>query len=406
MILLCGSLSFFSPLQENLLVVAGGGGGTRGRDDEDFNGSDASLDINGTNGLGNEFGKGGCNGDPGEDADLPHFRGPCWGYGGAGVLKNATTADCFPSGGKGGRNGGFGGGGGAGSWGGGGGGGYSGGGSGRGGGGGGSYVRADATDVVKQIGNECDGSILIEVAEPPYPLTGYTGSSGYGTSESRLLQSYHSSASSTGSAGSAGSAGSKYISTLSSRTSSDDMIEEYSDATAKARPGKPMQSIVESHLPAEYPPDKLPQAYQIADSGTQSPAEVVADFLDSRSYVSPNSTSMLTNPTEPLKPVQEVQDEAIFMHHVQELPQAAVMDMVSNYPYTQASKQLHSSQAPVRYTEPVYTPPTIPSSNSVPVTLDQMPYPPASVVFNNPPDSNSQADFDLAPNSNAHYAQP
>lgn len=391
------------PLQDNLLIVAGGGGGTRGRDEDDFHGSDASLDINGTNGLGNEFGKGGCNGDAGEDADSPLFRGPCWGYGGAGVLKNATTADCFLNGGKGGRNGGFGGGGGAGSWGGGGGGGFSGGGGGRGGGGGGSYVKPGATDIVKQIGNDCDGSILVEIADPPYPLGSHTGSSGYVSSESRVLHSYHSTASRTS------STNGKYVSTLSSRASTDDIVDDLIDAMAKARPaGKPMQSIVASrNLPTDYPSEKLPQTCQVADCRNQSPDEV-----DSHVYMSPNSTSTLTKSPETMQPVHEVQervlqpvDEAIFMRHV-ETSQTAVMDMVSNYPYAQSSVQLHPSQVPARYTEPQCAPPTIHSSNSVPVTLDQAAYPPASVIFCEPSDPSSRSDFDIAPNSNANFTQP
>ena len=157
--------------RENLLIVAGGGGGTRGCDEGDFDGANASLEPNGTDGLGREHGKGGIDRGPGEDANSPDFRGPCWGYGGAGALvdSNSRMSMSFVNGGNGGRNGGFGGGGAVGSWGGGGGGGFSGGGGGRGGGGGGSYVRSDATLVEKKVGNEGAGSIQIDMAELPYP---------------------------------------------------------------------------------------------------------------------------------------------------------------------------------------------------------------------------------------------
>ena len=155
--------------KDNLLIAAGGGGGTRGFDDRDENGCDASLEPSGTDGRGHEHGKGGVDGGPGEDANSSNFVGPCWGYGGAGFLQNASSARSFLSGGDAGQYGGFGGGGAVGVYGGGGGGGYSGGGGGRGGGGGGSYVREDGIDVEKKIGNEGHGSVLIEKVAPPYP---------------------------------------------------------------------------------------------------------------------------------------------------------------------------------------------------------------------------------------------
>ena len=149
-------------VKENLLIVAGGGGGTHGFDE---NGCDASLETWGTDGCGHEYGKGGRDGGPGEDANK--VVGLCWGYGGAGFLENSSTARSFFNGGAGGQFGGFGGGGQAGQYGGGGGGGYSGGGGGRGGGGGGSYVGADGADVEKQIGNSGSGKIRIEQVSPP-----------------------------------------------------------------------------------------------------------------------------------------------------------------------------------------------------------------------------------------------
>ena len=156
--------------KENLLIAAGGGGGTRGFDDRDEDGCDASLDPSGTDGRGHEHGKGGVDGGPGEDANSSTFIGPCWGYGGAGFLQNSSSARSFSNGGDGGQYGGFGGGGAVGVYGGGGGGGYSGGGGGRGGGGGGSYVRDDGIDVEKKIGNEGHGSVTIEKVSPPYPI--------------------------------------------------------------------------------------------------------------------------------------------------------------------------------------------------------------------------------------------
>ena len=147
---------------DNLLIVAGGGGGTRGYDDQDEDGCDASLETYGSDGRGNEHGEGGKEGLPGTDADYSWYQGPCWGCGGAGFTKSSKTAKCYAEGLEGGQNGGFGGGGGVGLYGGGGGGGFSGGGGGRGGGGGGSYVKKTATHVSKRVGNEKDGYVRIE----------------------------------------------------------------------------------------------------------------------------------------------------------------------------------------------------------------------------------------------------
>ena len=148
------------PILENLLIAAGGG--TRGYDERDEDGADASLTPNGTDGRGREHGKGGGEGGPGEDADAVVFRGPCWGYGGAGFLHSSVTAKCYAEGLLGGQCGGYGGGGGVGLLGGGGGGGFSGGGGGRGGGGGGSFVKAGALHVVKEVGNDTEGYVVIE----------------------------------------------------------------------------------------------------------------------------------------------------------------------------------------------------------------------------------------------------
>ena len=178
LIILCGGMSSFHIVStgggggtfvavneinhENLLIAAGGGGGTRGISEDDYDGCDASLEPNGTDGRGKEYGKGGLNGCAGEDATPDCYRTLCWGYGGAGFLEDSTTASSFLKGGHGGQCGGFGGGGGIGQYGGGGGGGYSGGGGGRGGGGGGSYFRSNGVDTEKELGSQMHGSVIIE----------------------------------------------------------------------------------------------------------------------------------------------------------------------------------------------------------------------------------------------------
>ena len=146
----------------NLLIAAGGGGGTRGYDDHDEDGADASLEKEGTDGRGKEHGLGGREGLAGTDANYSWFQGFCWGYGGAGFLQSSSSAKCYVEGLEGGQCGGYGGGGGVGHLGGGGGGGYSGGGGGRGGGGGGSYVKDTAVEVTKRVGNCGNGYVLIE----------------------------------------------------------------------------------------------------------------------------------------------------------------------------------------------------------------------------------------------------
>lgn len=159
-----------TPSREDLLIVAGGGGGTRGFDEYDQDGCDASLEEFGTDGKGREHGKGGISGGPGGDADSIFFRGPCWGYGGAGFLTSSTTAKSYNDGLEGGRCGGFGGGGGVGLLGGGGGGGYSGGGGGRGGGGGGSYIKDGAMDVKKAVENDGNGYVVVDLVTPVLSL--------------------------------------------------------------------------------------------------------------------------------------------------------------------------------------------------------------------------------------------
>eukprot|EP00898_Chlorokybus_atmophyticus_P003444 jgi/Chlat1/40/ChrspC234757S00921 len=148
--------------KQNPLIVAGGGGGTRGQPN-DPDGTDASLDENGTCVDSGTHGEGGRRGGAGSTAHS--FGG---GGGGGGYFHSnhdsgeGSGARSFMAGGAaGGECGGFGGGGGRGLKGGGGGGGYSGGGGGKGGGGGGSFVREDAVDVRKHLGNETHGSVEI-----------------------------------------------------------------------------------------------------------------------------------------------------------------------------------------------------------------------------------------------------
>ena len=145
---------------ENLLLVAcaGGGGGTRGYNDQDCDGCDASLEPHGTSANTINCAEGGMNGAPGKDAN---FLGPSYGHGGAGWQQSSSTAKSFVKGGSGGECGGFGGGGSIGLYGGGGEGGFSGGGGGRGGSGGGSYIRADGDNVTKEVGNMSHGEVKI-----------------------------------------------------------------------------------------------------------------------------------------------------------------------------------------------------------------------------------------------------
>ena len=170
---------------ENLLLVAGGGGGTRGYDDQDCDGCDASLEPNGTSATTINCAEGGMNGAPGKDAN---FLGPSWGHGGAGWQQSSTTAKSFVDGGSGGECGGFGGGGSVGLYGGGGGGGFSGGGGGRGGGGGGSYIRADGDNVTKEIGHVNHGEVEItRISGPPSVAPSKSTSSSNNNSREHMM---------------------------------------------------------------------------------------------------------------------------------------------------------------------------------------------------------------------------
>ena len=145
--------------RRDVILVAGGGGGTRGYDDEDLDGTDASLFESGCDGIGHQWAHAGAGGGAGKDAI---YSSPSWGYGGAGYSTASTTAKSFLHGGDAGEGGGFGGGGAVGQYGGGGGGGYSGGGGGRGAGGGGSFIKADGIDPIKELGNEGHGLVKID----------------------------------------------------------------------------------------------------------------------------------------------------------------------------------------------------------------------------------------------------
>ena len=191
---------------ENLLIAAGGGGGTTKIDEKDYDGCNASSEPSGTDGRGKECGKGGVDGKAGEDAHtddwmtggsaIPKdYKKPSWGRGGAGFLQNSQSAKSFSEGGHGGQCGGFGGGGGVGRYGGGGGGGgYSGGGGGRegGGGGGGSFVHPDGREIKRSIGNDADGSVVIEkvtLSSVDDYSSGENFSSQYIKSDASILQS-------------------------------------------------------------------------------------------------------------------------------------------------------------------------------------------------------------------------
>ena len=401
--------------RENLLIVAGGGGGTRGCDESDFDGANASLEPNGTDGLGREHGKGGVDGGPGEDANLPDFRGPCWGYGGAGALvdSNSGMSMSFVNGGNGGRNGGFGGGGAVGSWGGGGGGGFSGGGGGRGGGGGGSYVRSDATLVEKKVGNEGAGSIQIDKAKLPYPpesnprnsgplsTAAETGAfvdigvlgaiesakefdrtasstTGYGTTESRSLKSFSSTASSTDSR----------FTTQSRLSSQDSGVDIIQNVIASATYSSSIQ---------EYPVEEEAATCGLADvlenknrsathsqssSSKASSGEIVTN---APGYTSPGSTGQLTNTqvpvdTRPLDPSSKHSGEY-----------RTVQDHVATYPI-QHQPAVPPQQQPIHQTDSVVPPSAaagfhmVKSEHSMPTS-----YPPASAVFSNPPSGSQQA---------------
>ena len=144
--------------------MAGGGGGTRGYDDDDHDGTDANITSeSGNDGTGQQWSHGGADGGSGKDAN---YSGPSWGHGGAGFTTASTTAKSFLHGGESGEGGGFGGGGAVGQFGGGGGGGYSGGGGGRGGGGGGSFIKADGTDPIRELGNVSHGLVKIDLVKP------------------------------------------------------------------------------------------------------------------------------------------------------------------------------------------------------------------------------------------------
>ena len=277
---------------DNLLIAAGGGGGTRGVDESDFDGCDASLEPNGTDGRGGEHGKGGVNSNAGEDAHPDDYQ-PCWGFGGAGFLQDSSTASSFLKGGHGGQCGGFGGGGAIGQYGGGGGGGYSGGGGGRGGGGGGSFVRNDGIDVTKAIGNENNGSVMVEKApHPPYPGqippvnrsdSNLTSSSGYSTRHyNSPLQSQFSQISSANSANDV-----KGLQSIPEKNNSDEQ-----PGKTPSSHSSPLNTAVHGTLPTNQGP-----VHEEAKANTNSNASTAASAVssDTNTLVEPHSVISIVN---------------------------------------------------------------------------------------------------------------
>lgn len=298
--------------QENLLIAAGGGGGTRGVDENDFDGCDASLEPNGTDGQGREHGKGGVNSSAGEDANPDNFQ-PCWGHGGAGFLQDSTTASSFLKGGHGGQCGGFGGGGSIGQYGGGGGGGYSGGGGGRGGGGGGSYVRDDGIEVKKAVENESNGSVMVEKVSYPYPDqvppmnrsdSNITASSGYATNiHNSLLQTQFSHASSANSAN-----GAKPLASIQENNSKSPDEQVGPRNVTPSSHSSPSNTSVHEVVPTNRPPihEEMTCAWTTMDEGTNSNATKAPSTASSESTTlvervsithtnDRNSTSAMTN---------------------------------------------------------------------------------------------------------------
>ena len=297
---------------ENLLIAAGGGGGTRGVDENDFDGCDASLEPNGTDGRGREHGKGGENGSAGEDANPDDFQ-PCWGHGGAGFLQDSSTASSFLKGGHGGQCAGFGGGGSIGQYGGGGGGGYSGGGGGRGGGGGGSFVRNDGIEVKKTIENESHGSVMVEKVSYPYPDqvppmnrsdSNLTTSSGYSTHpHNSLLQTQFSHASSANSAN-----GTKALPSIQENNSKSPDEQPGNSNVTPSSHSSPLNTAVHDAPPTNQGPvqEEMTCAWVTMEEGVKSNATTVSSTAssDSSTLVSRvsiantndrNSTSATTN---------------------------------------------------------------------------------------------------------------
>lgn len=389
---------------DNLLIAAGGGGGTRGLDGEDGNGMDASLDENGSDGRGFEHGAGGLNGEPGKDANSPEFRGPCWGFGGAGFLKNSTTASSFLKEGHGGQCGGFGGGGGIGSFGGGGGGGFSGGGGGRGGGGGGSYVHPTlATKVNRSLGNEGAGSIVIDKADVPYPDNSKppvargdscTNSSGFGTLETPTLQSFSSQSSSSNGRTRYESQTSSTVAQPSSHPNSgevtlDSSTNAVNPSSQHSSPGSTSTiTTVESNSsgtlltrdestailqPIHEVMVMMPQAKQ--GSQPEQP------HLTSSVPIPHQEKNNAQNP----KPVQEVAVVHMSTNVQGVLPpqphfdqQANVQQLVSSYPYEQPRVAPHPSQLPAHYnSEPKASQPGIDQEHYRPDVTQGYPFHPS-----------------------------
>lgn len=285
--------------QDSLLLAAGGGGGTRGADENDFDGRDASVEEAGFDGLGDYFGRGGKNGCPGEDArDSSNLEGPSWGNGGAGFMQDSSTALSFVSGGHAGQNGGFGGGGAVGMYGGGGGGGYSGGGGGRGGGGGGSYVISMAVEVTRSVGSEGHGSITIESVVPPYPIS----------------SPFVNRVSSTGGESSTSS---NSFTQLSERASNDRMVHLDSSSSISTKPLPTGNSII-SNIPEMEPLHQSPSSTGQVMDQPDNPSPVVFGnefddgLLEAARLVPHDSSNVLSSEVDLMHTNASAQPVAIF----------------------------------------------------------------------------------------------
>ena len=371
--------------RENLLIVAGEGGGTRGCDESDYDGANASLEPNGTDGLGREHGKGGIDGGPGEDAGL---HGPCWGYGGAGALvdSNSGMSMSFVNGGNGGRNGGFGGGGAVGSWGGGGGGGFSGGGGGRGGGGGGSYVRSDATLVEKKVGNEGAGSIQIDRTEPPYPPESNplnsactvvppkkidwlsSSTRGYGRREKSFLLS-------------ASSIDSGYTSQSSARYSSRDSgVDITYNAITSANYNSPVSvTSVPSDPIQEYlgEEEQVPRFLPFFEASSDEVMDYAPVYTTPAESTGPLTTTQALIPTGSLDPsIQHYGEYHTVQDRVAAYPTVNSESSIIATAYPSASAIFNSPQAPAIY----ISPPTLSDPQQ------SMHHPPAEAPYQDPTD--------------------
>ena len=383
--------------QSNLLIAAGGGGGTRGLEERDEDGGDANLETWGTDGVGKEHGKGGTGGVPGEDANSDGFTGPCWGYGGAGFMQNSSSARGFFEGGMGGQYGGFGGGGAVGLYGGGGGGGYSGGGGGRGGGGGGSYIRDDALNVRKVVGNESHGEVEIKVVDPPYQqLNMWSGDSHMNTNAAPM----------TVAGGDAGVLGGEFVTQCSSSDGQSLMMSQASSTTAKnqatAGPVLPCQP-----LPA---PNQNPRvhAYTVQMSKASSASNTSSSLGVTQSVNDyPQLSEFPTDDTQQLVTAADVAGEGQLRVPEENVPVAeeVVLQLDVACPLGAGSNTLLQYQPELIKSTPETVTLLPPSDTNASVScgtnyLPQQPQVPAS--YQKGSDSNASSDLSPAQTINMH----